>query len=220
MAHTRKDAKPKMAWIKNKSAHQKAGIVGIALTIAGLMTAGGYGIATHDYKATAISTVSISPTNTKPATASNLMSPTRVAIDYTNKAAEGVDVKAVQKAADSGMTNFYTWNAGESSSARLERYKAFFTFDSSALKQAPDSIDVSKIPTNGLVSNGTIDYINPVSGSATEYTLTMGVTLKGQYNYSATTDQKSMILEKKETVTVHMVYIDNTWKIKDFAPSE
>lgn len=211
MEHTKK--KPD-SWLKNKTSRQKVGLVAILLTTTGLLTAGGYGIVTHD------------PTATLQAIASNTSAPfsaesstTGVAIDYTDKSDNGVDVKAVQKAADSGMTNFYTWNAGESASARLDRYKAFFASNSPALKQAPDMVEVSKIPTNGLVSNGTVDYINPVSGSATTYKLTMGVTLKGQYNYAAT-NQKSMILEKQETVTVNMVYVDKTWKIQDFSSSD
>lgn len=127
------------------------------------------------------------------------------------------DLHSMQQKANDGMMNFYEWKVGESSAQRQERMKTFFTADSPALVQAPDSQPIAIFEKGQMISKGSIDTISLGKGTETEYQLTLGVVVKGQYNYSGKIDQQSMILERKENILVIMSKADGDWKIKSFS---
>lgn len=127
------------------------------------------------------------------------------------------DLHGMQQRANDGMLSFYEWKAGETATQRLERMKQFFTADSPALGLAPDSQTISAFDKGQMISTGSIDTISLGKGTETEYKLTLGVVVKGQYNYSGKIDQQSMILERKDNVSVIMSKANGEWKIKSFS---
>lgn len=127
------------------------------------------------------------------------------------------DLHLMQQKANDGMMSFYEWKAGESAAQRKERMQAFFTSDSPALSQAPDSQPIGTFEKGQMISQGSIDTISLGKGTENEYRLTLGVVVKGQYNYSGKIDQQSMILERKENVLVIMSKVNGDWKIQSFS---
>jgi hypothetical protein len=85
------------------------------------------------------------------------------------------------------------------------------------LQVSPDGSPFSdpKNSSLSLVSQGSINYLKPVNGNASEYKLRASITVSGQYNYLKNNQQnQSMILEKINTVSVLMKKTDGTWKIE------
>lgn len=159
------------------------------------------------------SSISVNPAEIKASP-----SATAQEIPFESMSLSTTDLHNMQQRANDGMTNFYEWKAGESTAQRLERMKSFFTADSPALAQAPDSQSISVFDKGQMISKGSIDTISLGKGTETEYKLTLGVVVKGQYNYSGKIDQQSMILERKDNISVIMSRTDGEWKIKSFAP--
>lgn len=138
-------------------------------------------------------------------------------ITFANEDVPREELTVMQKKADEGLTNFYQWKAGEPSSDRIQRMSPYFSSTSSALNQTPDGSLLSdpKNSSLSLVSQGSVNYMKPVNGNASEYTLNVSVTVSGQYNYLKTTQQnQSMILEKVNVISVRMKKMDGTWKIE------
>lgn len=156
---------------------------------------------------------SVSPTDSKASA-----TPSAKEVPFESASLSTADLHAMQQRANDGMSNFYEWKAGETAAQRLDRMKPYFTSDSSALTLAPDSQNISVFDKGQMISKGSIDTISLGKGTDSEYKLTLGVVVKGQYNYSGKIDQQSMILERKDNVSVIMSKADGDWKIKSFAP--
>lgn len=138
-------------------------------------------------------------------------------ITFANEDVPREELTVMQKKADEGLTNFYQWKSGESSSDRIQRISPYFSSTSSGLNTSPDGSLLSdpKNSSLSLVSQGSINYMKPVNGNAAEYRLNASVTVSGQYNYLKNTQQnQSMILEKVNVISVRMKKIDGTWKIE------
>lgn len=143
--------------------------------------------------------------------------PTSAPITFANEDVPRAELTVMQEKAAEGLTNFYQWKAGESSSDRTQRISPYFTSASSTLNLTPDGSLLSD-PKNSalsLVSQGSINYMKPVNGNASEYKLNASVTVNGQYDYLKTTQQnQSMLLEKVNVISVRMKKVDGTWKIE------
>lgn len=143
--------------------------------------------------------------------------PAPTPITFANEDVPRAELTIMQEKAAEGLTNFYQWKAGESSSDRTQRISPYFSSESSALSMAPDGSLLSD-PKNSalsLVSQGSINYMKPVNGNASEYKLNASITVSGQYDYLKTTQQnQSMILEKVNVISVRMKKVDETWKIE------
>lgn len=138
-------------------------------------------------------------------------------ITFANEDVPRAELTTMQERADAGLTNFYQWNAGESSADRTKRMSPYFSSTAPALTMAPDGSLLSdpKNSTLSLVSQGSINYMKPVNGNSSEYKLSASVTVSGQYNYLKNPQQnQSMILEKVNDISVLMKKIDGTWKIE------
>jgi hypothetical protein len=150
-------------------------------------------------------------------TSANATAEASAPIAFTTDDVPRAELTTMQEKADVGLTNFYQWNAGESSSDRIQRMSPYFSSTSSALNMAPDGSSLSdpKNSSLSLVSHSTINYMKPVSGTSSEYRLSASVTVSGQYNYLKNTQQnQSMILEKINAVSVLMKKVDGTWKVE------
>jgi hypothetical protein len=157
-----------------------------------------------------------SPQNTAPA-APNATTQASAPITFANEDVPREELTTIQQRADEGLTNFYQWKSGESVTERSQRIAPYFTSTSSMLQVSPDGSPFSdpKNSSLSLVSQGSINYLKPVNGNASEYKLRASITVSGQYNYLKNNQQnQSMILEKINTVSVLMKKTDGTWKIE------
>ena len=143
-------------------------------------------------------------------------------ITFANEDISRAELTAMQQRADEGLTNFYQWKSGESSEDRIKRITPYFSAGSPALNTSPDGSLLSdpKNASMSLVSGGSINYLKPLNGNASEYRLRASVTVSGQYNYLKNNAQnQSMILEKATTVTVVMKKTD-VWQIATIEESK
>lgn len=157
-----------------------------------------------------------SPQNTAPA-APNATTQASAPLTFANEDVPREELTIIQQRADEGLTNFYQWKSGESVTERSQRIAPYFTSASSMLQVSPDGSPFSdpKNSSLSLVSQGSINYLKPVNGNASEYKLRASITVSGQYNYLKNNQQnQSMILEKINTVSVLMKKTDGTWKIE------
>lgn len=163
-----------------------------------------------------LSSSAASPQNTgtvAPSTATQASAP----ITFANEDVPREELIVIQQRADEGLVNFYQWKSGESVTERSQRIAPYFTSASSMLQISPDGSPFSdpKNSSLSLVSQGSINYLKPVNGNASEYKLRASITVSGQYNYLKNAQQnQSMILEKVNTVDVLMKKTDGTWQIE------
>lgn len=176
-------------------------------------------------------TPSVSNTDSPAPTASTAPSATATAsanpadmpeIKYGENKIPVTEIRSLQDTASSGLTEFLKWNANESVDARSTRLSQYFLDNSELLKSAPDLQPASRYTTggtqNGMISVGSVDYINAVGGDETTYRLTMGTVLRAQYNYEKTGAEKSGVVITSDTFSVDMTKVNGAWKIKAISP--
>lgn len=164
-------------------------------------------------------TQSIEPTPSSTATASDSpsedpsMEPTEDAIQYgeTNLSIE--DQKAAQNVAKSGLLEYYSFSKNENLASKEAELKKYFVpeskvFTSESLKEVYDLDSIDK--ENYLISMGTIDYIDPVGGTAKEYKVIVGITYKTQFNR---TGEDPQILERNDTFSIMLSKASGEWRI-------
>ena len=167
-----------------------------------------------------------SPSATSPqsaVTASATPTQASAPITFANEDVPRAELTLIQQRADAGLTNFYQWKSGESTADRNTRIAPYFSSASPALAVSPDGSLLSdpKNSSLSLVSQGSINYLKPVNGNASEYKLRASVTVSGQYNYLKNAQQnQSMILEKVSTISVLMKKTDGTWKIESIEENQ
>jgi len=165
-------------------------------------------------------TATATPSPTATASATAKANPTAMPeIKYGDNKIPVSEIRALQDVASKGITAFLEWPANETIPARAARLAPYFTDKSELVNQAPNFQKATEYETengqSGMVSLGSVDYINPVGGDESTYRLTMGTVLRAQYNYEKTGTEKSGVVQSSETLTVDMTKINGAWKIKN-----
>lgn len=176
---------------------------------------------TPSVSTTETQTPTASPTAT--ATSTSTSNPTAMPeIKYGDSKIPVTEIRALQDTASAGITAFLKWDANETSAARASRIAPFFVDSSELLQSAPDLQPVGRYFTNtkqnGMISVGSVDYVNAVGGDEATYRLTMGTVLRAQYNYEETGAEKSGVVVTSDTFTVDLVKVNGAWKIKAISP--
>lgn len=172
----------------------------------------------------ASSPVSTSPSATPSVDPTPSTSPTQTTpsempeIKYGENKISVAEIRSLQDVANKGIIEFLTWNAGETLEARKSRIAPYFASDAAPLELAPDLQKASRYSSEsesaGIVSLGSVDYLNPVGGDEASYRLTIGTVLRAQYNYSGTGAEKSSVVKTSRTIALDMTKESGAWKIK------